>query len=36
LTFARASGGADAIVTLAAGPLFIAVTTAGDWTIAPA
>ena len=35
-TFARASGGADAIVKLPAGPLFVAVTTVGDWTIAPA
>jgi hypothetical protein len=35
-TFARSSGGADAIVQVAAGPLFLAVTTVGDWSIAPA
>ncbi len=36
LTFARAAGGADGVVTFAAGPLFIAVTTVGVWSIAPA
>ena len=33
--FARVSGGTDEIVKLPAGPLFVAVTAVGDWTIAP-
>ncbi len=36
LTFTRGRGAANGIVTLAAGPLFVAVTTVGDWSIAPA
>ncbi len=35
LTFTRGRGAANGIVTLAAGPLFVAVTTVGDWSIAP-
>jgi hypothetical protein len=34
--FAQVSGGSDDIVKLPAGPLFVAVTTVGGWTIAPA